>query len=393
MPLPPPQPNNTPPRRVILHVDMDAFYASVEQRDNPALRGKPVIVGGNRERGVVTTCSYAARPFGVHSAMPMARALRLCPQAVVMPVRMGVYRQVSRQIMATLDSFSPLIEPLSLDEAFLDMTGAERLFGAPDEMARAIKDAIADKTALTASVGIAKNKFLAKLASDLDKPDGISWIPFGREVAFIAPLPVEKLWGVGPKSAARLKQLGLHRIGDVAAAGRDFLVRHFDESRGTHLHALSQGRDERQVQPAGKRQSIGSEVTLERDICGQQAIEAVLKRRCDEVARTLRRAGLQAKGVRVKLRDAKSFALSTRQQTLTAPYDDSKTLRRAACELLARFDLRHPVRLVGVAAYGFDPANGKQMDLFGSGTQSQARLEHSVDAIRNRFGNIIDFAD
>src|SRR5688572_9413277 len=185
--------------RIVLHVDMDAFYAAIEQRDDPRLRGKPVIVGGPSRRGVVSTASYEARPFGVHSAMPMSRALALCPNAIVVTPRMDRYLEVSEQVMATLDDFSPVVEPLSLDEAFLDMTGSERLFGPAEAMAEAIRKAIAARTGLTASVGAAANKFLAKLASDLNKPDGVTLVPRGREAEFIAPLPVRRLWGVGPK--------------------------------------------------------------------------------------------------------------------------------------------------------------------------------------------------
>jgi len=386
-------------QRVILHVDMDAFYAAIEQRDDPELRGKPVIVGGSRRRGVVSTCSYEARQFGVHSAMPMARALRQCPQAMVVPVRMSAYSEVSRQVMEVLGTFSPTVEPLSLDEAFLDMTGSERLFGPPDAMARSIKDAIVGRTQLTASVGIAKNKFLAKLASDLEKPDGITWVPFGGEAEFIAPLPVRKLWGVGPKAAMRLEALGLHNIGDIAAADRAFLTRHFDESHGAHLLALSQGLDERPVVPRGRRKSVGSEVTLDEDIRGRAAVARVLKRECKTVARALRRAGLVAKGVRVKLRYAETFKLATRQLMLDEPYDESKTLLRAANELLERFELQRPIRLVGIAAFSLVPADlgsadrRGQMDLFADPAEQDSRLEHAVDAIRDRFGDIIGFAD
>jgi DNA polymerase-4 len=380
-------------QRIILHVDMDAFFAAIEQRDHPELRGKPVIVGGPSERGVVSTASYEARPFGVHSAVPMAQALRRCPQAIVVPVRMGHYTAISRQIMDVMATFTPLMEPLSVDEAFLDMTGAESLFGAPDAMARSIKEAIVERTQLTSSVGIARNKFLAKLASDLDKPDGITWVPFGEEQSFIAPLAIDKLWGVGPKAAVKLKKLGLATIGDVARAEATMLERHLGTVQAAHLHALANAEDERRVVSSRGRKSVGSENTLAKDVRGRQQVERVLRRQCERVARHLRRADLRAGGIRVKLRYSRGFRLQTGQCPLPRLVDDSRTLFEFAAELLDRFDLDQPIRLVGAAAFDLEQIDSpQQLHLFDQTEDDQrSDLEHAVDRIRDRFGDKIDF--
>ena len=380
-------------QRIILHVDMDAFFAAIEQRDNPELRGKPVIVGGPSQRGVVSTASYEARPFGVHSALPMAQAMRRCPQAIVVPGRMGHYLEVSRQIMEVMSTFTPLMEPLSLDESFLDMTGAESLFGAPDAMARAIKDAIVERTQLICSVGIAKNKFLAKLASDLDKPDGITWVPFGKEESFIAPLAIDKLWGVGPKAAAKLKRLGLGTIGDVARAHLSRLEGHLGTAQAAHLHALAKARDERPVVPSRGRKSVGSESTLAEDVRGRRQVERVLRRQCERVARHLRRAALRAGGIRVKLRYSRGFRLRTRQCRLPRLVDDSRMLFEIAAGLLDRFDLDQPIRLVGAAAFDLERLGSpQQLGLFEQTEDEQhSKLEHAVDRIVDRFGDKIGF--
>jgi DNA polymerase IV len=379
--------------RIVLHVDMDAFYAAIEQRDEPRLRGKPVIVGGPSRRGVVSTASYEARPFGVHSAMPMSRALALCPNAIVVTPRMGRYLEVSEQVMATLDDFSPLVEPLSLDEAFLDMTGSERLFGPPEAMADAIRKAIVARTGLTASVGAAANKFLAKLASDLNKPDGVTIVPRGREAEFIAPLPVRRLWGVGPKSAERIAKLGLRTIGDVARAELGWLRRRLGASYAEHLWALANARDDRPVDASGERKSLGSETTLEWDVRGRNAVEPILRRQCERVARGLRETRLVAGGVRVKLRYSRGFVLATRQAKLDAPADDSRSLFTRAAELLERLDLDAPIRLVGAAAFDLAAAGAGQAPLFAERATKDGNRERAMDEIRARFGDKIDYAD
>lgn len=258
-------------RLTILHVDMDAFYASVEQRDCPELRGRPVIVGGVGNRGVVSAASYEARPYGVHSALPMATARRLCPQGVFLPVRMKHYAQIARQIREILFSFTPLVEPLSLDEAFLDVHGCEGLFGPAPDIARQIKERIRAETGLVASVGVAPNKFLAKLASDYGKPDGLVVLPADRVAEFLAPLPVGRLWGVGAKGENRLHVLGVHTIGQLAALPERVLVGHLgDVSR--HLWQLAHGEDDRDVVPDREAKSISTETTFAQDIGDRQVL-------------------------------------------------------------------------------------------------------------------------
>ncbi len=375
-------------RMLVFHVDMDAFYASVEQRDAPELRGKPVIVGGTRRRGVVAAASYEVREFGVHSAMPMTQALRRCPHAVVISPRMKVYVEESRKIMEVLGNYSPHVEPLSLDEAFVDMTGTQRLFGPPLEAAAAIRRDIAEATdGLTASVGIASNKFLAKLASDLDKPDGMTLVPIGGESAFIAPLPIRKIWGVGKKTGAKMEEYGFRTIGDIARTSPDELRRLFGEKFGVHVHRLANGVDARRVTSGGKRKSVGSESTLSYDISGRAAVERELRDRCETVARHLRNKKLRAASVRVKVRYTETFSLQTRQGPLPHPCDDSKTLWETAVQLLDELELDEPIRLVGAAAFDLSDAEGlAQLDLFAVKGEKTSRLEHTMDEIRARFG-------
>ncbi len=374
--------------RIIFHMDMDAFYAAVEQRDNPELQGLPVIIGGPSKRGVVSTASYEARPFGVHSAQPMAQALRRCPEAVVVKPRMSVYVEVSRQIMEVLHTFIPVIEPLSLDEAFMDMTGTENLFGPPVEAAMAIKDAIRAKTELSCSIGIGSNKFLAKLASDLDKPDGITLVPFGNEREFIAGLPIRKLWGVGPKSAERLENLDLMTIGDIAEADISWLRERLGKSYADHIHALANAQDARSVNPSRGRKSVGSETTLFDDIQGVEAVKKVFREQCESVARSLRKKNLRASGVRLKVRYSDTFKLSTRQGPLPEPSSDSMALYEAGCALMDTIDLESPIRLVGAAAFdlndGDEPA---QIDMFTTQDRRKTEtLEKTLDAIEEKFG-------
>lgn len=385
-------------KRIILHLDMDAFYASIEQRDDPSLRGKPLIVGGREHRGVVCTASYEARPTGVRSAMPMREALRRCPDAIVIPPRMDHYLEVSGQVMEVMRSFSPVVEPLSLDEAFLDMTGSQRLLGTPREMADKLRAAIYERTTvggrgLTGSVGVASNKFLAKLASDLDKPNGVTEVPFGGEQAFIAPLDLRKLWGVGPRAHARLQHLGLVTMGDLAAADEAVLRRELGDRYAEHLLALAQAKDDRPVEPHRERKSIGSETTLEEDVRGRDGVRQVLRKQCQRVAAQLRKKGLLAGGVRVKLRYSESFALATRQRALAVPADDSEALLEVAVELLTKLDLASPIRLVGVAAYDLQgDESPRQFELFGAPERERrSHLESTVDSIRARFGDKIDF--
>lgn len=364
---------------------MDAFFAAVEQRDRPELRGKPVIVGGTGRRGVVSTASYEARPFGVHSALPTARARQLCPDGVFLPPDFPRYKEASDRVMEVFAAFSPEVEPLSLDEAFLEMTGSERLFGPPGEMGRKLKAAVRDATGgLTVSVGAAPCKFVAKVASDLRKPDGLTVVPPGEVVTFLAPLPVSRLWGAGPKALSTFLRLDLRTLGDVAASPESLLVNHFGEV-GRRFHLLAGGRDDRAVEPDRDTRSIGSEQTLEEDIAGDEAVKPHLRGAAARVARHLRREGLLAGGVRVKLKTS-SFRLLTRQTTLPAPTDSERDLYLAACALLPDFDLEESLRLVGIAAYRLSSGGGQPL-LFGEdGRRRSRRLDQTLDALRERFG-------
>jgi len=376
-----------PWRRIILHADMDAFYAAIEQLDRPELRGRPVIVGGPSHRGVVATASYEARPFGVGSAMPMAVARRRCPQAVVLPPRFERYHEVSRQIMEVFASLSPRVEPLSLDEAFLDMSGAESLFGGPEQMGRRLKRLVAEATAgLTVSVGISTTKFVAKVASDMHKPDGLTIVPEDRTQAFLWPLPVTRLWGVGPRTAAELGRLRLRTIGDVARADRGWLEQRLG-ALGEHVHRLAHADDPREVEPERERQSLSAELTLEQDVLGAAAIRPHLRRAADRVARGLRDEGLVARGVRVKLK-THDFRLLTRQTLLGPATDSASALVAAAFALLPEFDLRVPMRLVGLGAYELEPdRESRQRALFPDPVvQRRRRLDRVIDALHDRFG-------
>ena len=365
---------------------MDAFYASVEQHDDPSLRGRPVLVGGKGRRSVVAAASYEARPFGCRSAMPMGEALRRCPDAVVVTPRIARYAEVSACIMNVFHDFSPLVEPLSLDEAFLDMTGSERLFGPPHDMGRRLKAAVREATdGLTISVGASVTKFVAKIASDLHKPDGLTIVPPEEVHAFLAPLPLSRLWGVGEKTLPRIQALGLATIGDVAVAPARVLASL--GSLGAHLRRLAVGDDPREVIPDRDPKSVGAEVTLEQDVVGAEALRPYLVRSADTVARHLRADGWLAGGVRVKLKTAR-FRLITRQAPLQIPTDAARELFAAADAILAEFDLEVPMRLVGLAAYDLRPLDAPvQADLFLDPAHARARrLDHVVDTLKKRFG-------
>ena len=365
---------------------MDAFYASVEQRDFPEYRGKPLIVGGTERRGVVCAASYEVRPFGVRSAMPMVQAMRLCPHAIVVRPRMDAYIEASSIIMDVMANHSPVVEPLSLDEAFIEMTGTERLFGPPQDAARSIKDQIFERTdGLTCTVGIAKNKFLAKLASDLNKPDGITLVPFDREAQFIAPLELERIWGVGKKTAKILHDLNFKTIGDIARADSDYLRKNVGEHFTDHIQNLARGLDSRKVVSDRGRKSVGAETTLEYDVSGKTAVKKKLRPQCERVAKSLRAKGLKARGVRFKIRYSETFKLATRQ-TVVPPFDDSRTIFDACCELMSDVEIDEPIRLVGAAAFDLVGEDEPlQTDLFGGSNKKQAELERTMDAINQKF--------
>src|SRR5678815_3567881 len=370
--------------RAILHVDMDAFYASVEQRDRPELRGQPVIVGGHPRRGVVLAASYEVRPFGVRSAIPMARALKLAPAAVVVPPRFAAYAEASEQVFAILERYTPLIEPLSLDEAFLDVTASQALFGPPAEIATRLRREIAAEVHLPASAGIASSKFVAKIASDLAKPDGQREVLPEQTREFLAALPVSRLWGVGPKLEERLHRLGLRLVGDLASRDPGWLTARLGDV-GTHLAALARGEDDRPVIPDRSSKSIGAEDTFEEDVSELEVLRPRLHAQALRVGRRLRKAGLRTRVVQLKLK-LDDFTLQTRRCTLERATDDGQELYRHALALLERAPLQRPVRLTGVSAQELDEVSDAQLGLFGEPPRRSDALNRALDAIAERFG-------
>lgn len=370
--------------RTVVHADMDAFYASVEQLDNADLQGRPILVGPRSRRGVVLTASYEARPFHVGSAMPMAEALRRCPHAIVVPPRFERYTEISQRIMSVFRDFSPEVEAISLDEAFLEMTGSEHLFGSAEAIGRSIRQAVLQATGLHVSVGIAANKYVAKVASGSCKPRGLAVVPPEAMVAWLAGLPLARLWGAGAKTQARLHDFGYQTIGDIAAADPDLLARQLGAA-GVHFFELAHGRDPRPVEGGRRSRSMGSERTLNRDVVAREDIARHLQRSADRVARRLRRNNLLAGGVRVRLKTA-GFRSLSRQCTLAAPSDLAQTLLDAGLSLLHRFDEPGPFRLVGLTAYDLNKqAAGIQLDLLAS--ERERRLEATLDELSARFGN------
>ena len=375
--------------RTILHVDLDAFFAAVEQRDRPELRGRPVVVGGGTpdQRGVVSAASYEARRFGIHSAMPLRTAGALCPEAVFLPVDGRKYQAVSREVMTILRRYTPLVEPISIDEAFLDVTASRALFGDGPAIGRAIRTAIKDEVQLTASVGVASTKLVAKIASDLRKPDALVIVEAGTEAEFLAPLPIQRLWGVGERTAAGLAELGVTTMGDLAVLPSDLLIRRFGK-HGATLAQRAQGIDDDPVGDGQAVKSISHEHTFDVDTNDPVLIDKTLLAMADGVASRLRSAGLRAATVHVKVRDS-AFRTVTRQRTLAEPTDLAEPIWRTALEL-ARPELRGiRVRLLGVGTSGF--AEREQLTLFeeeaaGEGGRRR-RATEAADAVRRRFGD------
>jgi DNA polymerase IV len=367
----------------ILHVDLDAFFAAVEQRDRPELRGQPVIVGGAPgTRGVVSAASYEARRFGVRSAMPLRTAAALCPQAIFLPVAGGKYRRASREVMAILRRYTPSIEQISIDEAFLDVAGSEALFGPPESIARAIKAAVRSEVGLTASVGVGPTKLVAKIASDLRKPDGLVVVPDGQEAAFLAPLPIWRLWGVGPQTQEVLAELGASTIGELASIPVDALVRRLGQ-HGAELHQRALGVDSSPVAGDVAAKSVSHEHTFSVDTADRERIEATILALSEGVAERLRKGGVRASTVTVKVRDS-AFRTVTRQRRLAVPTDLADPIYRTALEL-ARPEIRgRRIRLVGVAGSGLEePA---QLAMFAEEDPRRRRAAEATDAIRRRFG-------
>lgn len=371
----------------ILHVDMDAYYASVEQRDDPALRGLPVIVGGVKGRGVVCAASYEARKFGVKSAMPTATAKKLCPQGVFLPVRMHHYAQISRQLREIFQSFTPLVEPLSLDEAFLDTRGCEGLFGSAADIARQIKARVKAQTELIASVGVGPNKFLAKLASDHGKPDGLVVVPPEQVTEFLAPLPVGRIWGVGAKGEKRLHDLGIRTVGQLAALPEKTLIDHFGES-GQSMWRLAHGWDGRTVVPDREAKSISTETTFSHDIGDRQVLRNCLLNLVDELASRMRHEGIRGRTLELKIRSA-DFVTRTRSCSLNEATNVTELMWQAFVELFERSLAADvlPVRLLGVGAVKLTRDTLVQKELFGEETRERhGALDTTIDAIRGQFG-------
>lgn len=378
----------TADNRMIMHVDMDAFFAAVEQRDNPSLRGHPVIVGGSVDsRGVVSTASYEARIYGIHSAMPMAEARRRCPHGVYLPVNAAKYRETSRHIFRIFHRYTPLVEGLSLDEAFLDLTGTEKLFGSPLEVANSIKNEIQSEIGLTASIGLSYCKFLAKMGSDMNKPDGLTVIYRTDLSALIHPLPIARLWGVGKKAAPQLERLGIRTIGDAARMDLQ-TIRRYVGSLADHICLLANGVDPRPVEPYHERKSIGQEITFAEDVGDIEFLHTTLLSQAGMIARELRQRNLEAKTLTLKLRYP-SFHTITRSHTLIEPTQHDFAIYRLSQTLLEKCDLKSSdkVRLIGISASSLLPERGQhQISLFDSQPDKSVSLLRAIDRIKDKFG-------
>ncbi|MFF7292416.1 DNA polymerase IV [Microbacterium sp. NPDC008134] len=369
----------------ILHVDMDAFYAAVEILDDPSLRGLPIIIGAPDGRSVVSSASYEARRYGVRSAMPVSQAIRLCPSARIVMPHFRRYQEVSRQVMAIFESFTPLVEPLSVDEAFLDVQGVRRLWGSPGEIARLVRERVADEVGITCSVGVAATKHVAKMASTIAKPDGMLVVPAARTLEFLSPRPVRAMWGVGPKAAEALEARGIRTIGDIRESSPEMLDRAVGSALSARLAQLARGEDARAVDTERVEKSIGHEETFEHDILDRPFLRAELLRLADRVAARLRRAQWEAATVSIKIR-FDDFRTVNRSQTLPEPTAVGQRIGEAAQVLFEQIDRRDPVRLVGVRAEKLQPAGGGAMGLWDD-DEDWRRVEGAVDDAVARFGN------
>jgi DNA polymerase-4 len=374
---------------MILHIDMDAFYASVEKLDDPRLRHKCVIVGGTSNRGVVSAACYEARRFGVHSAMPIYQAKQKCPHGVFVSPRMGRYKEVSKKVMALLEKFSPLVEPVSIDEAYMDITGCQRLFGEPRQIAREIKKRIHESVHLTCSIGVAPNKFLAKIASDLEKPDGLTVIMPEQVPQFTESLPIRKVPGVGKKMVGQLEVLGIRTLGDVNRLPEKALLKHLGKF-GRRLRALSTGSDTSAVTPHTPYKSISSERTLAADTRDVKLLKRHLLSQSAEVARQLRQAGVRAKTIVIKIKNA-DFKTVTRRTTIAIPTQSSETIYKQAAQLLDDFKITQKVRLIGVGTTAFSAVTASvQMGLFDQKekpSDNWEKVDRALDSISRKFGN------
>jgi len=372
----------------IIHLDMDAFYAAVEVLDNPSLKGKPVIVGGSKRRGVVSSASYEARKCGVHSAQPIATAMRFCPRGVFLPVRMSRYQEVSEQIFEIFRRFTPLVEPLSIDEAFLDVTGSTRMFGEPEEIARKIKSLVKKEIGLTVSAGVASLKFVAKIASGLNKPDGLTVVPPGKVQEFLDPLPIDMLWGVGKATGKVFATLGVKTIGDLRHIPVDILIAKLGKN-GLHLHQLSQGIDEREVEIKVDVKSIGQEETFAEDVIDDEIAKREILSLSAKVGRRLRKEGVRGKTITLKVK-YHDFVQTTRSLTILEPTDDGGEITKVCYLLLKKTEVgRRPIRLLGISVSQLTSLTAQQLPLFSQDLRMQKnkRLNKALDTIQEKFGD------
>lgn len=369
----------------ILHVDMDAFYAAVEVLDDPTLRGLPLIIGAPDGRSVVSSASYEARRYGVRAAMPVSQALRLCPSARIVPPHFHRYQEVSRQVMAIFESFTPLVEPLSVDEAFLDVQGVRRLWGSPARIAELIRERVLDEVGITCSVGVAATKHVAKMASTIAKPDGMLVVAGKDTLDFLAPRPVRAMWGVGPKAAEALEARGIRTVQDVRDAPREMIERAVGPALSARLAQLAVGEDARAVDTERVEKSVGHEETFEQDILDRPFLRAELLRLADRVAARLRRADWEASTVAIKIR-FDDFRTLSRSQTLSEPTAVGQRIGEAAQSLFEQIDRRDPVRLVGVRAENLRPAGGGGLGLWDD-DEDWRKVEGAVDEAVARFGS------
>lgn len=377
-----------PQDRIIMHVDLDAFFASIEQRDCPELKGKPVIIGGRPDqRGVVSTCSYEARRFGVHSAMPLVEAYRRCPQGIFLPGNMQKYQTASRQVHEIFHSFTPLVESISIDEAFLDLTGCATLFGTPPEIAGRVKSAIVQQIGITGSAGIAANKFLAKVASELQKPNGLVWIKPEDVIQVLHPLAISRLWGVGPKTASKLTSIGIKTVGELAHYNLALLAKALGVAQAEQLQQLANGLDNRPVVPGEAAKSMGHEHTWSVDVASLDEVEAVLLHLAEKVGRRLRQDGMAGRTVALKLR-YHDFTTITRHTTLKEATNLDKEIYLAAKELLRKTYNGQLVRLVGVSLQNLTQGATRQLTFLGEDEEQRRRekLAVAMDGIKNRYG-------
>lgn len=379
---------SNPTARAIIHLDMDAFYPAVEVLDQPGLRGKPVIVGGSRDRGVVASASYEAREVGVHSAQPVVTAMRLCPVAILLPVRMSRYREVSSRVFDIFNLYTPLVEPVSIDEAFLDVTGSIRLFGQPWDIAEKIKQRVFKEIGLTVSAGVAPSKFVAKIASDIKKPDGLTVVPPHRIRDFLAPLPISRMWGVGRATLEALTRLGVSTIGDLSKIPSETLEKRFGK-HGIKMHLLSMGIDEREVSPEHEIKSIGHEQTYQRDIMEVGLARREILSLANRVARRMRREGMTGGTITLKVKYS-DFVQITRATRLAEPTNDGMHIYDHCCDLLRKTRVgERPTRLLGVSVSRLVPADAEeQLALFVPTEERQKRkgLHEALDSVWEKFG-------